>query len=119
MRPLSLLYFFLLAQQRDLINAARSTRALRFDRLFCPNPLPNPDWIFGDPRQNKLYYDVMIRRLDFPPPQWSSRNFTSLVDLCSYFGNRNVNMGGWVSSSHHSNQDVYAAYPYIVRPLCK
>ena len=69
-------------------------------RLFCPNPLPDPNWTFGTTREN--WQARMVReQLGLSTSGWSSKNFTSLEDLCSSRGNQQANMGGKVPASPH------------------
>ena len=96
MRILSLALIFSLVRQRDLTAAvSRLPDFSDLQRLFCPNPLPGPDWIFGNLQEDWRMLSIRIE-LGLPAPTWSSKNFTSLEDLCSSRGNPQTNMGGKV-----------------------
>ena len=88
--------FFLLATRRHLTDAMQSdVNFPAFQRLFCLNPLPEPDWIFGDTQDNWPYI-IISTQPGLGTERWSSKNFTSLEDLCSIRGNQRANMGGRV-----------------------
>ena len=96
MRNLFLVLFLILVRQRDLTAAVSPLpESQDFRRLFCPNPLPDPEWMFGDTGEGWAMTSIRIQ-LGLEPQSWSSRNFTSLEDLCSMRGNQQANMGGRV-----------------------
>jgi hypothetical protein len=71
-------------------------KSLDYSKIFCDGDLPkNPFGQFGNgwTPQERL---------------WSQLNFTSVVDLCSAYGNPKGNMGGVVSSDNLSESVMLA-----------
>ena len=89
---------FFLAKQGDLVDAVGAGLDFpAFGRLFCPNPLPDPNWVFGATFENLPYFSAMAK-FGLSPLTWTAQNFTDLEDLCSVRGNPRSNMGGRVST---------------------